>query len=38
VYEKRAGLFKVKCAAVARHIGHPVGSLVLHFQRKDDAL
>jgi damage-control phosphatase, subfamily I len=31
-------LFKVKCSVVARHIGHPVGSLVLHFQGKDDAL
>ena len=23
-------LFKVKCSVVARHIGHPIGSLVLH--------
>jgi uncharacterized protein with ATP-grasp and redox domains len=31
-------LFKVNCAVVARHIGQPVGSLVLHPQRKEHAL
>jgi len=29
-------LLKVKCPLVGRHLGHPVGSLVVHRHKPDD--